>query len=244
MNNKEILGQLGLNNKEVDIYLATLEQGLAPATTIAKTAGIQRTHFYDLAEKLLRLGLLKQVIKDRRRCFAALQPDKLISIYERRLELLKKAIPELESLHSSSGQKPRIYYYEGRDGIEQINRDTLLHKGEIVGFTTPRFLTKHDEELSRLYIKKRINLKNKVRVIGEVSPEIQSLRQRDKQELRETRMLPKDYFHSNIEIGIYGNKVFVIDYKQEFGFIVESEEISRTMKMIFELIWGSGKIVG
>jgi hypothetical protein len=87
-------------------------------------------------------------------------------------------------------------------------------------------------------------LRNKVRVIGEVSPEIQSLKQRDKQELRETRMLPKDYFHSNIEIGIYGSKVFVIDYKQEFGFIVESEEITRTMKMIFELIWGSGKIVG
>ena len=79
---------------------------------------------------------------------------------------------------------------------------------------------------------------NRVRVIGEDAPEIRELREKDNKELRETRILSKDVFRSEIEIGIYGSKVFVIDYKEQFGFIIEDTEIARVMKMIFEIVWG------
>ena len=35
-----------------------------------------------------------------------------------------------------------------------------------------------------------------------------------------------------------GSKVFIIDYKEQFGFIIEDTEIARVMKMIFEIVWG------
>ena len=79
---------------------------------------------------------------------------------------------------------------------------------------------------------------NRVRVIGEDAPEIHGLKEKDATELRETRILSRNVFRSEIEIGIYGSKVFVIDYKEQFGFIIEDTEIARVMKMIFEIVWG------
>jgi hypothetical protein len=80
-------------------------------------------------------------------------------------------------------------------------------------------------------------------MIGEISPENIMLQKRDTSELRETRLLPKDIFASNIEVGMFGSTVYIVDYKELFGLIIESTEIARTLRMIFEIVWGSGKIV-
>ncbi len=69
------------------------------------------------------------------------------------------------------------------------------------------------------------------------------LQQRDKAELRETRLLPKDIYHSNVEIGIYGKKIYIVDYRQLFGMEVESPDVADALSMIFEIVWNSGKVV-
>ena len=90
---------------------------------------------------------------------------------------------------------------------------------------------------------KRKALGIKVRVIGEISPEVAKIKSCDREELRETKMLPKDIFSSEVEIGMYGNKVFFANYKDRFGLIVEDSEISKTLKNIFEIIWRGGFVI-
>jgi len=243
MNINETLALFNLDEKESAIYLAALEMGIATAREIAKKAGIQRTYFYDLSEKLLKLGLLQQVSKGKKRYFQAAEPEKLLEMQEERLKELRNALPGLKALQNTKGQKPKVYFFEGRAGIDQVNEDTLRYKGEILGFTTPRFVSADEEKLSREYIRKRKSLGIKVRVIGEVSPEILSIQKRDKEDLRETRMLPGDLFSSEVEIGMFGNKVYFANYKDQFGLIVEDSEISKTLKKIFELIWNSGRVI-
>ncbi len=243
MNIEETLSLFNLDEKESAIYLAALETGIATAREIAKRAGIQRTYFYDLSEKLLKLGLLQQSSKGKKRFFQAAEPEKLIEIQEQRLTELKSALPELKALQNTQGQKPKVYFFEGRSGVDQVNEDTLKYKGDIVAFTTPRFISADEEKLSREYIAKRKALGIKVRVIGEVSPEVAKIKSRDKEELRETRMLPKDIFSSEVEIGMYGNKAFFANYKDQFGLIIEDSEISKTLKNIFEIIWKGGFVI-
>ena len=240
---QKTLEELGLGKKARAIYLAALEQGSDSAGIIARKAGIQRTAFYDLARQLVDTGFLTQTMQGKKSIFSAVSPDALVTIQKRRLEKLETILPELKAMHNVKGSKPRIAYYEGQSGIDHINKDTLKYKGEIIGFTTPRFVKFNEQQLSREYIAERVVRKNCVRVIGEMSSEMLSLKQRDNQELRETRLLPVQIFHSDIEIGIYGNKMFILDYKQEYGFIIESQEIASVMKMIFEIIWNSGRIV-
>jgi len=243
MNIQETLALFNLDEKESAVYSAALETGIATAQQIAKRARIQRTYFYDLSEKLLALGLLKQISRGKKRYFEAAEPEKLIEIQEEKLQELKNSLPQFKALQNTKGQKPKVYFFEGRSGIDQVNEDTLKYKGEILGFTTPRFVSVYEEKLSREYITKRKSLGVKVRAIGEVSREILKLQKRDKEELRETRMLPKDLYSSEVEIGMYGNKIFFANYKNQFGLIVEDSDISNTLKKIFELVWDSGRVI-
>ncbi|MBI4088878.1 hypothetical protein HY415_02175 [Candidatus Kaiserbacteria bacterium] len=235
---KNVLVQLNLSEKESSVYLAALELGATSAATIARKAGVQRTHFYDISESLINSGFLQRVSKENKQLYSATDPETLVEIEEKKIEKLKQTLPEFKALYNTSGKKPKVTYYEGRSGIEQINEDTLRYKGEVVAFTTPRFVSFPSRSTGKAYIEKRIAVGNRVRVIGEDSPEIRELQERDVKELRQTRILSSDVFHSEIELGVYGSKVFIIDYKEQFGFIIEDTEIARVMKMIFEIVWG------
>ena len=237
------IAQLGLNDKEVRLYLAALELGVAPAREIARKSGIQRTHFYDLSRRLLALGLLLETRRGGKRSFAALEPSELVALQQERLRRIEAALPELNAMHNTAGQQPRVFFYEGRAGINHINDDTLRHDGEIVAFTTPRFVTIANERLHRDYSRRRIALGKRARIIGEVSPEVRSLQARDAVELRETRMLPASLFPSDVEFGVYGNRVFIVDYRDEYGLTIESSTTAATLRMVFDLVWNSGRIV-
>lgn len=243
MDLEKVLENLGLNKKEAATYLATLELGEASAIGITKKAGIQRTYFYDLSKRLIGLGLLHQIKKGKKRFFSALEPDKLVGLEEKKLKDLKEALPQLKSLFNTKGQKSKIFYYEGLEGIRHIVNDSLSFKGEVLFFETPLVATADQQKLLKEYIKKRIALGIKARVVGEMSPEIINMKARDKNEMRETRILPKDIFNSDVEIGIYGNRIYIIDFKDEFGFIVEDSNIAQVLKKLFEIIWNSGKII-
>ncbi|MBI2047780.1 MAG: hypothetical protein HYT27_01440 [Parcubacteria group bacterium] len=237
MNIKETLSELGLQEKESRIYVAALELGATSATDIARKAGVQRTHFYDIVEKLLAMGLMRQTAKGKHKLFSAANPEELLEVQKEKLKKLETVLPELKALYKTVGEKPRVFYFEGQTGIDQINDDSLRYKGEMVGFTTPRFVVGHTRSTGKEFIKKRVALGKHSRVIGENSPEIHELQSRDKSELRETRILSPDVFRSDIEIVIYGNKVAFVDYKEEWGLIIEGIQIVSVLKMIFEIVW-------
>lgn len=238
-----MLKELGLKEKKADVYLACLELGSATASRIAKKAGIKRPYFYDIAQYLMERGLINQTKKGKHRYFSAASPDKLLDIEQEKLKNLEEVLPELKSYYNVTGAKPKILFYEGKYGIDQINNDVLNYKGDAMAFSTERFLTADEEKLAQEFIKKRVKRKLKVRVIGPVSPEFLELKKRDKEELRETKMLPRDLYESNVEFSFYGNKVAIINYKENFGFIIESSDVAGPLKQIFELIWRGGFVV-
>lgn len=237
MDYRQTLRDIGLEKKEAAIYVAALELGTASAAAIAKKAGIQRTHFYDLSEKLLARGFLQRTTAGTRSTFSAVDPSLLVEMEEEKLRKLKEALPEFKALYNTTGQRPRIMYFEGKEGIDQINEDTLRYKGEMIGFTTPRFVTSRTRNTGAAFIRKRVATDKHARVIGEDSPEVRDLQKRDKQELRETRILAPSVFSSAVEIILYGNRLAIVDYKHQWGFIIEGTEIVQAMKMIFEVVW-------
>lgn len=243
MDRKEVLIDLGLADDLARVYLASLELGPSGATAIAEKAKIQRTNFYHISRGLIGRGLLRQTKKGTATLFVAEPPEKIVELEKNKLARLEEKLPELKAITNSSDQKPKVFYFDGADGIRQINNDTLKHKGEIIGFTSPRYLSLEKGITHRAYVSDRLVAKNKVRVIGEVSNEVVALKEKDATEMRETRMLPKELFTSEIELAIYGDRIAIIDYKEVFGLIIEGKEITKTLKMVFELVWNSGRIV-
>ncbi|AWB26666.1 TrmB family transcriptional regulator [Halococcoides cellulosivorans] len=54
----EALTRWGFSDTEVDVYLAALEAGQAPASEIADTADVSRRHVYRVSERLAEVGLV------------------------------------------------------------------------------------------------------------------------------------------------------------------------------------------
>lgn len=237
MDTTSLFNSLGLPDKASDIYLAALELGQCSASALARKAGVQRTYFYELAEPLLARGILLATPEGKRRQFTAADPERLVALAKEQYQEFRELLPELKARQNTQGAKPRVFFYAGSEGVDEINQDTLRYRGEIVGFTTPRFAKANRGRLAKEYIKKRVELKNKVRVIGPQSTELERLKELDWKEWRETRLLPKELFNSNVEIGVYGNKVFIIDYKSNHGLIIESSEVSKTLKQVFGIVW-------
>lgn len=242
MSIKDNLKNLGFKEKEMDVYLACLELGTSTALKIAKKAGIKRPYFYDIVESLIKYSLIAITHKGKKRYFTATPPEKLKEIQEEKIKQINELLPQLKAIYNTKGKKPKVLFYEGLDGIEEVNRDTLRYKGELVAFTTEKFLTAKETKLSKEYIKQRVATGIKARVIGSISNELINIRKNDEKELRQTKMLPKDLYTSDVEIQIYSNKVAITNYKEEFGLIIESDEIAKPLKMIFELIWRGGYV--
>lgn len=59
----------------------------------------------------------------------------------------------------------------------------------------------------------------------------------DRKENRVTRLVPKDKFPFSNEINIFGNKVMIASFKDQIGVIIESADVARTQRAIFELAW-------
>jgi len=60
---KGILSQLGLTKNEVLVYLANLELGSAPASKLAKVAGLNRVTAYEALQRLSKQGLVSIHVK-------------------------------------------------------------------------------------------------------------------------------------------------------------------------------------
>lgn len=238
-NTRKNLKELGFKDKEIAIYLAALELSPASAQEITKKAGLKRTSFYDTSQQLMKRGLLLQTYRGKKRYYLAADPEKLIEEEKNNIEKIEKSIPYLKSIYNLSGVKPKIRFYEGADGLKEINNDVLRQRMEVLVFSTPKFL----DEAGQDFIKKRVEVKIPIRIIIPASQEAIEQKKHDKEELRETKMLPQNIFTSNVRIGIYGNRTFIVNHKEKFGLIIESNDIAEPLKRLFELVWRSGFII-
>ncbi len=60
---------------------------------------------------------------------------------------------------------------------------------------------------------------------------------RDKEELRQCRLIDIEKFPFKNQINIFGNKIMIASYRDQMGVIIESKEIADTQRAIFELAW-------
>ncbi len=58
--------------------------------------------------------------------------------------------------------------------------------------------------------------------------------------MRRTKLLDPAKYHIRMEMNVYDKrKVSIVSFKEEFGFIIESEIIHDSLKNLFELMWGA-----
>lgn len=238
------LTELGFSEEESQIYLALLELGGAAASNVARKTGIPRVNCYYLLGELKKRGLVSEVVRNKIKFYSCLSPAMLVKKEEIVLEKLNALIPELLSLQNTLAIKPKIRYFEGLNGVEQIYEDTLLNKEEIVGYSNLELVMQTMDPFIKRYAQKKILKKIKSRLIApgkETAKKFLELYYHGDlyRENIEILFVSPDSFVFENDIYIYGNKLAIISLQKDelFGLIVESGSVARTQKSLFNLAW-------
>ncbi|MEI7452221.1 MAG: helix-turn-helix domain-containing protein [Candidatus Falkowbacteria bacterium] len=248
MVNKNQLIELGFSDKEAGVYLALLELGPATTTEISRNAKINRTTGYDILESLVSEGLINPIGETKVQKFVAENPEKVISFLENRIrqsqEKLKQAyllLPELLSVYNIK-EKPKVKFYEGLERVKEAYEDTLTAQNEILGYAVGADAFEAvGEEYLRKYFKKRVERRIKIRLIAPDDLDSLKVIAKDKEELRESLVVPRNKFYFSTETNIYNNKILTISWKEKFAVIIESQEIADAQRNVFELAWLGAK---
>ena len=235
---KHILEQLGLKDKKADVYLAALELGSATVIEISKKAGIKRTTCYDILMDLIKMGLVSETSKGKKRLFIGEDPEKILGDLENKEKLLSGILPQLKAVYNIKGVKPKIRFYEGKEGLREVYADTLKYSGEIAAFASEDVVRALGREWADDYLKKRVKKNIRVRVILPKTEYVFKIIGEDRELLRTSKLIDPQKYPFSIEINIYGHKkVALMSSREEMGIIIEGDEVYKTMKLIFELLW-------
>ncbi len=235
----EALKQFGLTEKEIKVFLANLELGQATVNEIAKKSNTFRTYSYDILKSLMEKGLVIYFIKSGVKYFETVKPEKLIDILHEREDQIKAILPELTLLRAETTEKPKVEFYEGKEGIKTIHEDIIKTKPkEVLVYGNTE---KHYEVMQWYfprYIKERVKNNINARVITEKTKFTKErIGGTNRKELRKTRFFPKGFIFPTLKY-IYGNKVAMISLgKNIVGIITENKDVAQTEAMTFELLW-------
>lgn len=255
------LEHIGLSKNEIKIYLASLELGESGAAEIAERARVHRVAAYTVISGLIDKGFLVQSKVKRGRRISAQDPKHIESLLRskrrqlRRLtERYESVLPELTTLFRHATVRPRVQFFEGVRGLEQINVDIINSLKELppekritLSYANPndivdRFEGYMTEEGGYLDSRKKYGIFN--RVIAYDGPVTRAMQPHDAKELREMIILNDKVFPFKNDITIYANKMAIMAFQREtIGVIIESNEIVDDQRAIFRIAWEGAKVL-
>lgn len=251
---EKMLLKLGFSEKEVKVYLAVLELGSDTVIKIGKHAGVNRGTTYDILESLIQKGLVSHFTKGKKRYFSAEDPSRIIHILEIQEEKLRKdqqeiqsqkkelenVLPELMSIFGKSEEKPKVRFYEGKNGIYQIYEELIKQKG-VLYYGSTDGIFQNFPDFNEKITKKMIANSVKVRDLVYKSESALSIKKYYQEPTQQMRFL-LDNLKFRTDNIIYANKVAMISYGSSLhAVVIESKEIVETQKQIFEVLWGISK---
>ena len=116
----EVLEKIGLTRNQSFVYLSLLKLGSTTAQYIIKESGLHSSRVYDSLEKLQELGLASYVVKDFKKYFQAVEPEKLLDYVDEQKEAVKQVLPQLKQLEGIKKEEINASVYKGKEGLKTI----------------------------------------------------------------------------------------------------------------------------
>lgn len=237
------LEKLGLSLKEALVYKCLLEMGRGTVSDIAHRARVKRTTGYVILDNLVSKKLAAVSGKEPKQEYVAEDPAQLIAnisdeLNNKEAQLLaaQNLVPQLKSIRLV-GDRPKVRFFEGKEGLIQAYEDTLSSSEPISAFATIEDMHKALPGYFPLYYKRRAKKGINIRGIIPYTNISTERAKFNSEEKREIAFVPADEYYFSPEIDIYDNKVMIASWRERLGIIIESQEIADAMKKIYKLAW-------
>ena len=238
------LQDIGLSEKEAKVYLAALEIGRATADQLGKQAKIVRSTTYVQIESLMKKGLMSTYEEGKKTYFAPESPELLKRLLtKQRDEIgtrerdLTNLLPDLLRQFDGAGERPAVRFFVGKEGVTSAREEILTTKEKKI------FAIFSPYHLSKIYSPSYLDdFSNRRKNLGIHSKAIylhkEYYEQAGLDSLTERRFLRPGIFSLTIEIDIFDDKVVIFPLEGKlFGMLIESKQISSSMKTIFNFLW-------
>ncbi len=239
---QNVLQKLGFSEEEALLYVANTELGEAPASTIAKKTGMNRSTTYVYLKAMEQKGLVGSTEVNGTQLFYAKDPEIVLKHAEQSVSELRKALPDFRALNGrTSAKQPRVQYFPGIGGIKTVLEDTLTAKETVLTFGDADMIVANLTEYYDDYIHRRVAAGVRTRAVLIAGTVGERFLDTSHDELREVRLVPQAFAMPN-EVKIYDGKVAIMSHKAPYGgILLHDHAIYETQKSIFAMAWEFAK---
>ncbi len=241
MSLQKTLEEYGLKEKHARVYLACLELGSGSILKISQKAGLPRSTTEVILVALLGKGFVSSFKKRNIKYFSTEDPKKIVASVKARAELLERALPDFRELYARSNIIPTVRFYHGKESMKIVFDEILTDKSvhELLAFSSVDDIFELLGKKFVGFVQKRVTRGMRSRVILRESPRAWERVRLGGSELREVKLISHGYEHHGL-FYIWGNKIAMISLKNEWSvLIIESEELAKSQRMLFEALWDS-----
>ncbi len=246
----QVLEQIGLTEKEAQIYLALLEMGAQGATTIANKTQINRSTCYLILENLREKGLITTHTESNIQFFEAQEPNSLITYLNKRQNelviqqnMIQNNMPYLEAIKKENTGSTTTKYYKGIDGIINLYLETLKTDDRLIYsfLNIAQIPEKLLHTLETIYVQERIEKQIEAKIIYISSTNKADKHQsyfKDSESLRTVKYIKTDY-NLSVEIQCIGDKTIITNFSPDntFGILIQNSELAESIKTLHKIIW-------
>ncbi len=243
------LQSVGFTDKQAKVYVAALFLGPSAVQKIAEQADINRATAYVILDELANMGLVSESTQGKKTVFVAEPPAAIDRYLEAQAKALSAKKDELKSLlpglnemsrSTDSDDAPVVRFYKGEDGAPTAHgyfRRKAKANTVVYSMTNVDEVKKIIPDILVTNPKSRMKKKIASKVIYSFADgELPTSRT----DLRETYRLPEEV---EADINLYDDGVTFLSYrgKDSVGIIIESKDIAKALRQLFELAWKNRK---
>jgi sugar-specific transcriptional regulator TrmB len=246
---KNELIKIGLNDNEAEIYLAGLGMRAFTAAAMAQHTKIKRSTTYLALSNLIKLGLVSETFKNKKKLFRVEGPETLKKLTQRLRRkaieaesIVEQIIPILKNTPGIKAEAPHLAFYEGIEGIKNVLLDISASKRSWYFFGSSTEMIK---KLDQRDIKEILEEGTKFRREAN-SPKIYFITDdgmiklkdfsQPELHLREVKILSETIKASSALI-ISEDQLVILNFSHPFAAVIKSLEVVEVVKVMYKLIW-------
>ena len=248
----DFLLNLGLNGKEIKVFLALLELGNQPASIIAKKAGFPRSSTIFTLDCLAKKGFaIKGASIGQTTYYSPINPTKIKDLLnhkqqriQNQIAELDKLAPEFKNLVNNFLPQSKICYFEGVEGVCKMIELITENDTPLYFISGHEFHPEIDKYIKNVYTPRRKKMKTKCQMIISKTEKAKSYIEAspDVYEWIAYAINTKNTLESTIVI--YEDKIQFQNCHGDSigGVLIENQYLAQTMLTVFNLLKNTKRI--
>ena len=239
--NKSILKELSLTNNEIEVYLTLLKTGSISVNEIAEKSGLHRQAVYDALDRLLEKGFASFVVKNNKKHFQGINPEKILGYLNEKEDKFKSILPELINLTKLPREDTFAEFFKGKGIVRTVYRDIIKEfekkSGEVLisGVDERKFIEEDKIALEQHLLRlRKLGCKERV-LIKEGDTYFVKGPQTEYRWIEEKSFNPTPIY-------VYNDKLTTIIWgNPNYAIIIENKNLADAYRKQFNLLWKIAK---